>query len=43
MMDWLIDTFLWTGALIALILLARRPVARLFPTVEQPCRSFSAW
>ena len=30
MTDWLIDTFLWTGALIALVLLIRRPVARLF-------------
>ena len=30
MMDWLIDTFLWTGALIAFVLLVRRPVARVF-------------
>ncbi|MBO6641565.1 MAG: hypothetical protein JJ947_04950 [Altererythrobacter sp.] len=28
MMDWLTDTFIWTAALIALVLLIRRPVAR---------------
>lgn len=28
MIDWLIDTLVWTGALIALVLLVRRPVAR---------------
>lgn len=30
MMDWLTDTFIWTAALIALVLLIRRPVARHF-------------
>ena len=30
MSDWLIDTLLWTGALIALVLLIRRPVAQWF-------------
>ena len=30
MIAWLLDTLLWTGALIALVLLVRRPVARLF-------------
>lgn len=29
-MTWLVETFVWTGALIALVLAARRPVARLF-------------
>lgn len=29
-MTWLIDTLLWTGALIMIVLLARRPVARHF-------------
>lgn len=28
MIDWLLDTLIWTGALIALVLLVRRPVAR---------------
>ena len=28
MIDWLLDTLVWTGALIALVLLVRRPVAR---------------
>jgi beta-lactamase regulating signal transducer with metallopeptidase domain len=30
MMDWLFDTLVWTAALIALVLLLRRPVARVF-------------
>ncbi len=30
MMDWLLDTLLWTAGLIALVLLIRRPVARCF-------------
>ncbi len=30
MINWLLDTLLWTAGLIALILLIRRPVARLF-------------
>lgn len=30
MIDWLLDTLVWTGALIALVLLIRRPVARHF-------------
>lgn len=30
MTQWLIDTFVWTGALIALVLVIRRPVARHF-------------
>lgn len=30
MTQWLFDTFLWTGALIALVLVLRRPVARHF-------------
>ena len=30
MMDWLLDTLVWTAALIALVLLIRRPVARWF-------------
>jgi beta-lactamase regulating signal transducer with metallopeptidase domain len=30
MMDWLIDTLAWTAALIALVLILRRPVARHF-------------
>ena len=30
MIDWLIDTTLYTGLLIALVLLVRRPVARWF-------------
>jgi len=30
MTDWLIDTFVWTAALIALVLVLRRPVARYF-------------
>ena len=30
MTQWLIDTFVWTGALIALVLVLRRPVARHF-------------
>lgn len=30
MIDWLLDTLLWTGALIALVLVLRRPVARWF-------------
>lgn len=29
-MNWLLDTLVWTGALIALVLVARRPVARQF-------------
>lgn len=29
-MSWLLDTLVWTGALIALVLLLRRPVARIF-------------
>lgn len=29
-MSWLLDTLLWTGALIALVLVLRRPVARYF-------------
>ncbi|WP_237438191.1 M56 family metallopeptidase [Alteraurantiacibacter buctensis] len=30
MTQWLVDTFIWTGALIALVLVLRRPVARHF-------------
>jgi bla regulator protein blaR1 len=30
MTDWLLDTLLWTGVLLALVLLLRRPVARHF-------------
>lgn len=30
MMDWLLDTIVWTAVLIALVLLVRRPVARWF-------------
>ena len=30
MIDWLFDTFIWTAALIALVLVLRRPVARYF-------------
>ena len=30
MTQWLLDTFVWTGVLIALVLLVRRPVARHF-------------
>ncbi|WP_427967495.1 M56 family metallopeptidase [Altererythrobacter sp.] len=30
MMDWLLDTIVWTAALIALVLVLRRPVARWF-------------
>jgi beta-lactamase regulating signal transducer with metallopeptidase domain len=30
MMDWLLDTLVWTAALIAVVLLIRRPVARYF-------------
>ena len=30
MMDWLYDTLIWTGILVALVLVLRRPVARLF-------------
>ncbi len=39
MMDWLIDTFLWTGALIGLVLLIRRPVARMFG----PTMAYALW
>lgn len=38
MMDWLTDTFIWTAALIALVLLIRRPVARHFcPQAPMHC------
>ncbi|MEL7190052.1 MAG: M56 family metallopeptidase, partial [Pseudomonadota bacterium] len=30
MMDWFVDTLIWTGILIALVLVIRRPVARWF-------------
>ncbi|WP_394727950.1 M56 family metallopeptidase [Altererythrobacter sp. GH1-8] len=30
MIDWLYDTLLWTGVMIALVLVVRRPVVRLF-------------
>jgi len=30
MMEWAFDTLIWTGALIALVLVLRRPVARVF-------------
>ena len=39
MMDWLIDTFLWTGALIALVLLIRRPMGRMFG----PKMAYALW
>lgn len=38
-MTWLIDTLVWTGALIALVLLVRRPVARWFG----PVTAYSLW
>ncbi len=37
--DWLIDTFVWTGALVAMVLLLRRPVARAFG----PGVSYALW
>ena len=39
MMDWLTDTFIWTAALIALVLLVRRPVARHFG----PQAAYALW
>ena len=39
MMDWLTDTFIWTAALIALVLLIRRPVARHFG----PQAAYALW
>ncbi|RGP40454.1 hypothetical protein BPTFM16_00739 [Altererythrobacter insulae] len=39
MMDWLTDTFVWTAALIALVLLIRRPVARHFG----PQAAYALW
>ena len=30
MMGWLIDTLVWSGMLIAVVLVLRRPVARIF-------------
>lgn len=39
MMDWLTDTFIWTAALIMLVLLIRRPVARHFG----PQAAYALW
>ena len=39
MTDWLFDTLLWTAALIALVLLVRRPVARWFG----PQMAYALW
>jgi len=39
MMDWLLDTIVWTAALIALVLLVRRPVARWFG----PQTAYALW
>lgn len=39
MMDWLLDTIVWTAALIALVLVLRRPVARWFG----PQVAYSLW
>ena len=38
-MNWLFDTLVWTGALIALVLLARRPVSRHFG----PKAAYALW
>ncbi|MEM6266418.1 MAG: M56 family metallopeptidase, partial [Pseudomonadota bacterium] len=39
MTEWLLDTLLWTGVLIALVLLVRRPVARLLG----PQSAYALW
>lgn len=39
MTDWLLDTFIWTAALIAVVLLVRRPVARWFG----PQAAYALW
>ena len=39
MIDWLFDTFVWTAALIALVLVLRRPVARYFG----PTTAYALW
>ena len=39
MMDWLLDTIVWTAALIALVLIIRRPVAQYFG----PQTAYALW
>lgn len=39
MMDWIVDTLVWTGILIALVLMIRRPVARWFG----PQMAYALW